>query len=263
MHHVYAHTTHRCHCCSSTNLPPLHTANHLLTATPATIAPPPPTRSHAPSGALAVTSQLIFLCSFVWLSHWSSVTMSRARGNCDNNTPCDSNTTLLTIYLVITCAAAAASIANRCVWAMVGLRAATRLHECMLMRVLYSTQAAVEAIPIGQFLSRFGADVDVLDSKVWVFSAVAAASFLDMCMKVALLVAVIPASGIAFAVLVFLYNRVQQKCAPMCIPLYQCCRCASRAAAAAGTCLHPSCCVAQTLQPRPKCTQPCSPYVFL
>ncbi len=118
---------------------------------------------------------------------------------------------LLIIYLIITCAAAAASIANRCLWALVGLKASTKLHECMIVRVLYSTQAAVEAIPIGQFLSRFGSDIDVLDSKVWVFSAVAAASFLDMFMKVALLVSVIPASFLVFLLLVFLYNRVQQR----------------------------------------------------
>jgi ABC-type multidrug transport system fused ATPase/permease subunit len=161
--------------------------------------------------ACAVLSQLIFLCSFVWLGHWSSVTMRRAQGKCDSNSPCDDSRTLLVIYLVITCAAAAASIANRVLWALVGLRSATKLHECMMLRVLYSTQTAVEAIPIGQFLSRFGSDVDVLDTKVWVFSAVAAASFLDMCMKVALLVSVIPESFLVFIALVFLYNRVQQK----------------------------------------------------
>jgi ABC-type multidrug transport system fused ATPase/permease subunit len=81
----------------------------------------------------------------------------------------------------------------------------------MMLRVLYSTQAAVEAIPIGQFLSRFGSDVDVLDSKVWSVSSVAAASLLDMCMKVSLLVSVIPASFFAFLILVILYNRVQQQ----------------------------------------------------
>lgn len=159
----------------------------------------------------AVVSQLIFLCSFVWLGHWSSVTMNRAQGKCDSESTCESNSVLLITYLIITCAAAAASIANRCLWALVGLKAATKLHECMIVRVLYSTQAAVEAIPIGQFLSRFGTDIDVLDSKVWIFSAVAAASFLDMFMKVALLVSVIPASFLVFLLLVFLYNRVQQK----------------------------------------------------
>jgi ABC-type siderophore export system fused ATPase/permease subunit len=161
--------------------------------------------------ACAVASQLIFLGSFVWLGHWSSVTLKRSQGRCDSDTRCESSSTLLTIYLCVTCAAAAASIANRCVWALLGLRAATKMHECMIVRVLYSTQAAVEAVPIGQFLSRFGSDVDVLDSKVWALFAVAAASFLDMCMKVALLVTVIPASFLCFLLLVFLYNRVQQK----------------------------------------------------
>jgi ABC-type multidrug transport system fused ATPase/permease subunit len=137
--------------------------------------------------------------------------MNRAQGKCDSESTCESNSVLLITYLIITCAAAAASIANRCLWALVGLKAATKLHECMIVRVLYSTQAAVEAIPIGQFLSRFGTDIDVLDSKVWIFSAVAAASFLDMFMKVALLVSVIPASFLVFLLLVFLYNRVQQK----------------------------------------------------
>lgn len=159
----------------------------------------------------AIVSQLIFLCSFVWLGHWSSVTVRRLQGKCENDSACDNNTTLLTIYLVITCAAAVASIANRFMWALVGLKSATKLHECMMVRVLYSTQAAVEAIPLGQLLSRFGSDVDVLDSKVWVFSAVAASSFLDMCMKVALLVSVIPASFLVFLCLVILYNTVQQR----------------------------------------------------
>jgi ATP-binding cassette subfamily C (CFTR/MRP) protein 1 len=137
--------------------------------------------------------------------------MRRAQGKCDNDSPCDDSKTLLGIYLAITCAAAVASIVNRVLWALVGLKSATKLHECMVLRVLYSTQAAVEAVPLGQFLSRFGSDVDVLDSKVWVFSAVAAASFLDMCMKVALLVSVIPACFVVFIALVLLYNRVQQK----------------------------------------------------
>jgi ABC-type multidrug transport system fused ATPase/permease subunit len=137
--------------------------------------------------------------------------MRRSQGRCTGDATCESSSTLLIIYLCITCAAAAASIANRCLWALVGLRAATKLHDCMIVRILYSTQASVEAIPIGQFLGRFGSDVDVLDSKVWVFSAVAAASFLDMCMKVVLLVSVIPASFLCFLVLVILYNRVQQR----------------------------------------------------
>lgn len=161
--------------------------------------------------ASAIVSQLIFLSSFVWLGHWSSVTMKRSQGTCIGDTTCESSSSLLTIYLCITCAAAAASVANRSLWALVGLKASTKLHECMVVKMLYSTQGAVEAIPIGQFLSRFGSDIDVLDSKVWVFSAVAAASLLDMCMKVVLLVSVIPASFLCFIVLVFLYNRVQQK----------------------------------------------------
>jgi ATP-binding cassette subfamily C (CFTR/MRP) protein 1 len=137
--------------------------------------------------------------------------MKRSQGRCDVDTTCESSSTLLAMYLFITCAAAAASVANRCLWALVGLRAATKLHDCMTVRLLYSTQAAVETIPVGQFLSRFGSDIDVLDSKVWVFASVAAASFLDMCMKVALLVSVIPASFVCFLVLVWMYNRVQQK----------------------------------------------------
>jgi ABC-type multidrug transport system fused ATPase/permease subunit len=111
------------------------------------------------------TTIIIFFCALklaaqvggsVWLAQWSS-DMNKIGGEKY------SSTVYLWVYLGFLLGEGVFSFGGMFAFVGWGIRASSRLHKFLLMRVLRATTSFFDFTPIGRLLSRFSKDMSVID----------------------------------------------------------------------------------------------------
>lgn len=144
---------------------------------------------------LAIGTNALFTGSGLWLARWSELGLTGGADSLEN----------AGIYSALSLSSIALATGAAVLWAYGGIRAATRLHESMLVRIAHAPMLFFETTPAGRVLNRFASDTTEMDANLPSTLSKALRIFFQLAFIVVLQAVVLPYILIGYVPLVGLY----------------------------------------------------------
>jgi ABC-type multidrug transport system fused ATPase/permease subunit len=147
---------------------------------------------------LIVSIQVSKLGTDMWLVYWTEGKFDIALN------------TYITIYLIFNISQILLTLFYSIFMAMVGIKAAKRIHRDAISRILLAPISFFDTTPLGRIINRFSKDQDSLDSLLFVTMQMFFNNLSNTVTTLGLMLYAVPIFGIALVPLLILYYFIQE-----------------------------------------------------